>query len=160
MKQIKYLVLLGAIAIGFTACKNNVVDDFDANAQLTADTIAIRKYVTDNNIPALKDKSGVFYQVVTPGSGELVYTGNTSVTVDYSGKVLGSSTNFDSSAGTPVTFKLGGLIPGWQIGIPYIQKGGQIRLFIPSGYAYGNNAQPGIPANSVLDFTIKLSNAL
>ncbi|TCC99272.1 FKBP-type peptidyl-prolyl cis-trans isomerase [Pedobacter hiemivivus] len=156
MKQIKYLVLLGAIAVGFTACKNNVVDDFDANAQLTADTIAIRKYVTDNNIPALKDKSGVFYQVVTQGSGEVV-TVNKTVTVDYSGKVLGSSTNFDS--GQEKTFPLSNLIQGWQIGIPYIQKGGQIRLFIPSGYAYGNNAQPSIPANSVLDFTIKLSNA-
>ncbi|TKC63883.1 peptidylprolyl isomerase [Pedobacter hiemivivus] len=158
MKQIKYLVLLGAIAIGFTACKNNVDDDFDANAQLTADTIAIRKYVTDNNIPALKDKSGVFYQVITQGSGEVV-TVNKMVTVDYSGKVLGSSSNFDSSAGTPVEFRLSSLIAGWQIGIPYIQKGGKIRLFIPSGYAYGNNAQPGIPANSVLDFTIVLSNA-
>lgn len=156
MKQIKHLVLLAVIASGFTACKSNV-DDFDANAQLTADTIAIRKYVTDNNIPALKDKSGVFYQVITPGSGEVVTVSKT-VTVDYSGKVLGSSNNFDSSAGKPVEFRLSSLIVGWQIGIPYIQKGGQIRLFIPSGYAYGNNAQPGIPANSVLDFTIKLTN--
>ena len=154
MKQIKYLVLLAAIATGFTACKNNT-DDFDANAQLTTDTTAIRKYVTDNNIPALKDKSGVFYQVITPGSGEVVTVSKT-VTVDYSGKVLGSSSNFDSGQNKP--FPLSSLIVGWQIGIPYIQKGGQIRLFIPSGYAYGNNAQPGIPANSVLDFSIKLTN--
>ncbi|SDJ11654.1 FKBP-type peptidyl-prolyl cis-trans isomerase FkpA [Pedobacter sp. ok626] len=154
MKQIKHLVLLAAIATGFTACKSSV-DDFDANAQLTADTIAIRKYVTDNKIPALKDKSGVFYQVITPGSGEVVTVSKT-VTVDYSGKVLGASSNFDSDQAKP--FPLSSLIVGWQIGIPYIQKGGQIRLFIPSGYAYGNNAQPGIPANSVLDFTIKLTN--
>jgi FKBP-type peptidyl-prolyl cis-trans isomerase FkpA len=50
------------------------------------------------------------------------------------------------------------LIIGWQIGIPYIQKGGKIRLLIPSYYGYGNRAAGSIPANSILDFTITLSN--
>ncbi|WP_316815689.1 FKBP-type peptidyl-prolyl cis-trans isomerase [Pedobacter nyackensis] len=156
MKQIKYLVLLVAVAAGLTACKR---DSFDTKAQFSADTTAIRKYVTANNIPDVKkDKYGVFYQIITAGSGNTTFTGNTQVTVDYSGKVLGGSQNFDSSAGTPRTFGLGGLIAGWQIGIPYIQKGGKIRLFIPSEFGYGNNGQPGIPANSVLDFTIELKD--
>lgn len=156
MKQIKYLVLFVAIAAGFTACKR---ESFDAKAQFAADTTAIRNYITTNNIPNVKkDKYGVFYQIITTGSGNTVFTGNTQVTVDYSGKVLGGSSNFDSSAGKPVQFKLGGLIAGWQIGIPYIQKGGEIRLFIPSEFGYANNGQPGIPANSVLDFTIKLTD--
>lgn len=154
MKQIKYLVLMAAITLGFTACKKG----FDAEAQFRADTTAIRSYVTANNIPVVKDKNGVFYQIIAPGSGSAVYTRNTQVTVDYAGKVLGRSETFDSSAGTPRTFQLGGLIAGWQIGIPYIQKGGKIRLFIPSEYAYGNNAQSAIPENSVLDFTIELTN--
>lgn len=156
MKQIKYLVLLVAVAAGFTACKRS--ENFDPEAQFSADTTAIRKYVTANNIPVVKDKYGVFYQIITAGTGNTTFTGTTKVTVDYSGKVMGGSGNFDSSAGTPRTFTLGGLITGWQIGIPYIQKGGEIRLFIPSGYGYGNSAQPGIPANSVLDFTIKLTD--
>jgi len=155
MRQIKYLVLLAAVMGGFAACKR---DSFDAEAQFRADTTAIRSYVTANNIPAVKDKYGVFYQVITPGTGNVTYTGSTQVTVDYSGKVLGKSENFDSSAGTARTFQLGGLIPGWQIGIPYIQKGGKVRLFIPSQFGYGNSAQAAIPANSVLDFTIELTN--
>lgn len=155
MKQIKYLVALAAVVAGFTACKR---DSFDAEVQFRTDTTAIRSYVTSNNIPVVKDKYGVFYQIITPGTGSTTYTGTTRVTVDYSGKVLGKSENFDSSAGQPREFQLGGLIAGWQIGIPYIQKGGKIRLFIPSQYGYGNSAQSAIPANSVLDFTIELTN--
>lgn len=156
MKQIKYLVLLAAITAGFTACKRT--DKFDADAQFSADTTAIRNYVKTNNIPVVKDKYGVFYQIITAGSGSTKFTESTKVTVDYSGKVLGKSENFDSSAGTARTFTLGGLIAGWQIGIPYIQKGGKVRLFIPSTFGYGNSGQPGIPANSVLDFTIELQD--
>jgi FKBP-type peptidyl-prolyl cis-trans isomerase FkpA len=154
MKKIKYLVVLAAVTLGFSACKKG----FDAEAQFAADTTAIRAYVTANNIPAVKDEYGVFYHVITQGSGSVKYTGSSLVTVDYSGKVLSGSENFDSSNGTPREFTLGGLIAGWQIGIPYIQKGGKIRLFIPSKFGYGNDSQPGIPANSVLDFTITLSD--
>ena len=157
MNKIKYVLLFAVIAGSIASCKKG--SEFDAEAQFSADTTAIRNYVTANSIPVTKDKYGIFYQIITPGTGNIVYTGSTSVTVDYSGKVLGETTNFDSSSGTPVAFTLGSLITGWQIGIPYIQQGGKIRLFIPSAYAYGNQDQPGIPANAVLDFTIELTKA-
>lgn len=155
MKRIEYILLFAVIAGSITSCKKG--SEFDAEAQFSADTTAIRSYVTANSIPVIKDKYGIFYQIIAPGTGNVTYTGNTSVTVDYSGKVLGETTNFDSTSGTPVTFMLGSLITGWQIGIPYIQQGGKIRLFIPSAYGYGNEAQSAIPANSVLDFTIELT---
>lgn len=156
LNKIKYLFLFAGIASAVTSCKSDI-DNFDAAAQFTKDTTAIRSYVTANKINVVKDKFGVFYQVITPGSGTATYTRNTDVTVDYSGKILGETKTFDSSGGTPRKFQLGGLIAGWQIGIPYIQAGGEIRLFIPSQYAYGNSSMPGIPANSVLDFNIKLT---
>jgi FKBP-type peptidyl-prolyl cis-trans isomerase FkpA len=154
MKKIKYMLLLAVIGGSIASCKE---DNFDAEAQFSADTTAIRSYVTANSIPVIKDKYGIFYQIIAPGTGNVTYTGSTIVTVDYSGKVLGEATNFDSTSGTPATFMLGSLIKGWQIGIPYIQQGGKIRLFIPSAYGYGNEAQSAIPANSVLDFTIELT---
>ncbi|HEY0177263.1 MAG TPA: FKBP-type peptidyl-prolyl cis-trans isomerase, partial [Pedobacter sp.] len=58
--------------------------------------------------------------------------------------------------GTPISFALGEVIRGWQIGIPFIQKGGQIRLLVPSLLAYQNQQNGIIPANSVLDFTVML----
>lgn len=151
----RFLLTVG-IAGCFAACKKK--ENFDAEAQFKADTTAISAFVKANAIPALKDvKSGIFYQIITPGSGNVTYSQNTKVTVDYQGKLLKGET-FDSSKGQPVTFTLGRLIAGWQIGIPFIQKGGRIRLLIPSYYGYGNEASNAIPANSILDFDITLSN--
>jgi len=155
MKTIKHLLLLACIAISLTACSNK--DKFDVDAQLRSDTTAIRKFITDNNIPALKDKSGIFYQVLEPGSGNVVYSATTSVTADYEGRLL-SGQVFDSSKGTPVVFALGGVITGWQIAIPYIQKGGKIRFIMPSYYGYGNSSIGSIPSNSILDFTVTLAD--
>ncbi|MES2429493.1 MAG: FKBP-type peptidyl-prolyl cis-trans isomerase [Bacteroidota bacterium] len=153
--KIKYFILSICIAVCFTACKKN--EPFNELAQFTTDTTAIRAFITSNNIPAIKGEYGVFYQIIEPGTGSFTYTSSTKVTVDYQGRLL-NGTIFDDSEGTPRTFTLGGLIGGWQIGIPYIQKGGKIRLLIPSYYGYGSAPNGSIPANSVLDFTISLTN--
>jgi FKBP-type peptidyl-prolyl cis-trans isomerase FkpA len=61
-------------------------------------------------------------------------------------------------------YTLGGLIAGWQQGLPLISKGGVIKLYIPPSLGYGNTAQDGkngnvaIPANSILIFNIDLIN--
>lgn len=157
MKKIKYLLLLVCITGCFAACnKSNTDTTLSVAAQLTIDTTAIRKYIVKNNIPALKDKSGIFYQIILPGSGTKVWSTSTVITGSYSGKLLNASTTFGS--GTIESQFLSSFIQGWQIGIPYIQNGGQIRLFIPSEYGYGNVANGAIPANSILDFTISLTD--
>ncbi|KQS41543.1 peptidylprolyl isomerase [Pedobacter sp. Leaf194] len=165
MIKIKHFLLLVSIVACFAACKKLETNDgnYDAVAQFKADTTTIRAFVKANNIPVLKNEQyGVFYQIIAPGSGNLVYNASTGINVDYEGRLL-SGTVFDSSNGTPLSLTLGNLLPGWQIGIPYIQKGGKIRLLIPSYYAYGNVTKPGpqavVPANSPLDFTITLYNA-
>ncbi len=156
----KYLLVsLLLSVIGLSSClKEN--DTFkDPFVQLAEDEVVIKKYIADNNIPAIRDTSGVYYQIITPGVGEHKYVPSTEITVLYTGKFLGGST-FDTSGSTPRKFVLrsntGSVIAGWQIGIQYIQKGGKIRLIIPSGYAYGAQEREGIPANSILDFDIEL----
>lgn len=158
MKNIKYILLFVCIAGCLASCKKDSVEDFDVEAQYKADTTAIRKYVVANNITVLKDSYGIFYEIQSPGQGTATITSSSKVTVDYTGKVMGASSYFDNSAGTPRELTLGNLIAGWQIGIPHIQKGGKIRLFIPSYYGYGNTVRSAIPANSVLDFTITLTD--
>jgi len=159
MLKIKHILLLVCIAGCFAACKKTDVGEvYDPVPQFKTDTTAIRAFVKSNNIPVLKDESsGVFYQIIAPGSGTHTYTAASSITVDYTGKLL-NGTVFDTSNGTPRTFTLGNLIPGWQVAIPKIQKGGQIRFFVPSYFGYGNTAQGTIPANSVLDFSVTLNN--
>ena len=155
MNKIKHLLLLVCIAGCFTACKKT--ESFDAEKQFSADTTAIRNFIVANKIPAVKDASGIFYQIIAPGTGSVTYSASTKVTADYTGKLLDGST-FDSSKGTP--FELGKVIVGWQIAIPKIQKGGSIRMFIPSYYGYANSTVGSIPANSVLDFTVSLTDVV
>jgi len=156
MTKIKYLLLLVGLAGCFASCSK---DSFDADAQFRNDTTAIRKFITDRKIPAIKDKSGVFYQIIAPGSGSVAYTANTSITAEYEGRLLDGAVFDGTKSGTPLTFALGGVITGWQIAIPFIQPGGQIRMILPSGYGYGNSAAGAIPANSILDFTVTLTAA-
>jgi FKBP-type peptidyl-prolyl cis-trans isomerase FkpA len=65
------------------------------------------------------------------------------------GRVFDQQTNAIKPAG------LGTLIAGWQIGLPLIQKGGEIKLIVPSSLAYGCGNGP-LPANSILYFDIHL----
>lgn len=159
MLKIRHFFLMVCIAGCFAACKKlDPVEPYDPVPQFRADTTAIRAFVRTNNIVVQKDENtGVFYQIIAPGTGSYVYTTASNITVDYAGKLL-NGTVFDNSNGTLRTFTLGSLIPGWQIAVPKIQKGGQIRFFVPSYFGYGNVAQGSIPANSILDFTVTLNN--
>lgn len=159
MLKFKYLILLICIVGCFAACKKDeAFETYDPAPQFTADTTAIRAFIKANNIQnVVKDQSGLFYQIIEPGNGSISYSTNTRITANYEGKLL-NGTIFDSSKGTPITFLLGNVIAGWQIGIQKIQKGGKIRLIMPSLYGYGNVAQgASIPANSILDFNITLT---
>ncbi len=158
MAKIKHLLLLVCMAGCLAACKKDTTSDFDVEAQFRTDTTAIRAFIKANNIPAIKsEQTGIFYQIINPGTGSVTYTTNTIVTANYEGKLLNGVT-FDKTDGTPRSFTLANVIPGWQFGIPLIQNGGRVRLLIPSYYGYGNYPKDPIPPNSVLDFDITLTN--
>ena len=143
-------MILFVLVAGLSACKKD--DDFDATAQAATDDATIQAYLKANNITAVKDVSGLYYQVTTPGTGAYPTSGST-VTVNYVGKLL-NGTQFD--AGTGFKTSLGSVIRGWTIGVPHVQTGGTINLYIPSGLGYANTATGAIPANSVLVFRIDL----
>jgi len=150
--MLKTRILLGLFLImgAFSSCKK----ELSPEKQAAKDDALIVDFIAKNSILATKHSSGIYYQVITPGSGNTVSVNNT-VYVTYEGKLLNGSA-FDKSTST-INFPLSNVIAGWQIGIPLIKKGGRIRLIIPSGLAYGNQSPgAGIPANSVLDFTVDL----
>lgn len=147
-KNLLKLAILSFVLISviFTSCKK----EESAEEQIT-------EFIKSNNITATKHPSGLYYQIIKPGSGSFPYPSNTKITIKYEGKLL-NGTVIDNGNGVENTFQLAQLIEGWRIGIPLIQKGGEIRLIIPSELAYGSQATGPIPANSVLDFTIQLIN--
>jgi FKBP-type peptidyl-prolyl cis-trans isomerase FklB len=102
--------------------------------------------------------SGLQYKVVLPGDKKAaVITPTDEVTVQYRGKLLDGS-EFDSSyaRGTPVTFPVNGVIPGWQEALVLMKPGAKWQLFVPPELAYGNSPKPGIPGGSLLIFDVEL----
>jgi FKBP-type peptidyl-prolyl cis-trans isomerase len=81
------------------------------------------------------------------------------VTVQYRGKLLDGS-EFDSSysRGVPATFKVGGVIKGWQEALVLMKPGAKWQLFVPPELAYDNSSRPGIPAGSLLIFDVELQS--
>lgn len=103
-----------------------------------------------------KTESGLYYEVLQNGTGAYPELSSW-VSVHYTGQLVNGKV-FDSSVqrGEPIRFDLDGVIPGFQEGLQLINKGGKIRLYIPSSLAYGSMEQPGIPAGSLLIFDVEL----
>jgi FKBP-type peptidyl-prolyl cis-trans isomerase len=80
------------------------------------------------------------------------------VTVHYEGKFIDGRV-FDSSYARkePATFPLGGVIVGWQEGVPMMRVGEIWEFAIPSDLAYGDMGRPPqIPGGSTLLFKVEL----
>ncbi len=93
------------------------------------------------------------------GTGKEAKAGD-SVRVHYTGTLM-SGKKFDSSRdrGEPFEFKLGtgGVIKGWDQGVPGMKVGGKRRLTIPFDLAYGEaGSPPNIPPKAALKFDIEL----
>jgi FKBP-type peptidyl-prolyl cis-trans isomerase FklB len=102
-------------------------------------------------------KSGLKYQVIEEGTGEIPKASNT-VTVHYEGKLL-DGTVFDSSftRGKPATFGLRQVIAGWTEGVQLMKTGATYNFKIPPALAYGSRgAGSAVPPNATLLFKIKL----
>ena len=108
------------------------------------------------NTPGIQvAESGLMYVVTQEGAGAYA-TEQDSVQVEYVGKLMNGQIFDSSDAGKPVTFNLGGLIPGFTEGLQKVKEGGKIRLFIPSSLAYRDMDQGPIPPYSTLMFDITL----
>ncbi|HEY9256374.1 FKBP-type peptidyl-prolyl cis-trans isomerase [Chitinophaga sp.] len=120
----------------------------------------ILSYLSAHNETAIKDASGLYYKILEAGDSVHFVKASSIPTVIYSNQLLNGET-VGSSFG-PTDFdqrELKNHIPGWQIGLQKISKGGKIRLYIPPALAYGSTGIPGIiPANAVLISDVELVN--
>lgn len=100
--------------------------------------------------------SGLQYKVITEGSGSSP-SATDRVKVHYTGKLI-DGTVFDSSVqrGTPATFGVGQVIPGWIEGLQMMKPGAKYEFTIPANLGYGPRGTPSIPGNSVLIFDVEL----
>jgi FKBP-type peptidyl-prolyl cis-trans isomerase FkpA len=148
----KQLLLLAGILFAFcSGCSNP--DKGCMPVQPKDEEQTILNYAASHGITPTKHSSGLYYQVINPGTGA-VPNMSSRISVTYTGKLLNDA-QFDQAT-SAVTFTLSGVIEGWRIGIPLISKGGKIKLIIPSALAYSCVQNGPIPSNSVLYFDIDL----
>jgi FKBP-type peptidyl-prolyl cis-trans isomerase FkpA len=98
------------------------------------------------------------------GTGTLAGTGQT-VTVNYTGWLYSAAALdnkgavFDTSIGKdPFQFTIGGggVIRGWERGVPGMRVGGRRKLVVPPEDGYGSSGSGPIPGNATLVFEIDL----
>jgi len=114
---------------------------------------------TNGQRPEVKTTaSGLQYEVITAGNGTTPSAMDT-VTVHYHG-TLTDGTVFDSSVtrGTPASFGVHQVIPGWTEALQLMNVGSKYRLYIPQELAYGAHPHPGGPIQpfSALIFDVEL----
>lgn len=114
----------------------------------------------DIDLASMEQRDGGLYvQDVEVGTGAEAVAGQL-VAVHYSGW-LADGTPFDSSRDRGVPFEVvigeGGVIQGWDQGIPGMREGGRRKLVIPPELAYGAVGAGGvIPPNATLVFDVEL----
>ena len=101
--------------------------------------------------------SGLQYEVLQPGRGEVQPKATDTVLVHYHGTLMNGEV-FDSSVARnePISFALNQVIPGWTEGLQTMVEGQKTRLFIPPDLAYGNQRAGSIPPGSLLIFDVEL----
>jgi FKBP-type peptidyl-prolyl cis-trans isomerase len=121
--------------------------------QVAVDEEKITQYLTEKNISAQKDSTGLRY-ILHTNKGGVRPTAANCVQVNYQGALL-SGEVFD--AGEGAAFPLSRVIPGWQFAIPLLGVGDSATFFIPSGLAYGpEGIQGAIPPDAILVFDVAL----
>lgn len=156
MKRTGLILSVYFLLFSGTACLKN--NEGCQNKTIQSEEAAILAYATANGIAGTTHSSGLYYQVSIPGSGASPVA-NSNVSVKYTGKLM-DGTIFDSQTVNPVTFNLGGTIPGFQLGLQLVQKGGTIKMIIPSSLAYGCTGFSTIPGNAILFFEVELVDIL
>ncbi|BDQ11351.1 FKBP-type peptidyl-prolyl cis-trans isomerase [Sediminibacterium sp. TEGAF015] len=147
------LIVLGFLATLAISC-GKTEDSGCTPVPVANEKAAMVKFCTDNNINYTEHASGLLYQIMSPGTGAAL-DANSTVAAIYTGKFLNGVT-FEANA-TPATFGLNQVIEGWRIGIPLINRGGRIRLIIPSALAYSCVGRGSIPPNTPLYFEVTVN---
>lgn len=153
-----------------------VLDVFDKDSAVMLDEAAENKkhlateikflegYLTKKNITTQQTASGIFVQIINPGTGDMIGPGK-KVSVNYTGITL-SGKKFDSNTDTafqhvtPLEFITGAgtMIKGFDEPIQTMRKGTVAKVYVPSILGYGARPNPssGIMPYENLVFDIKI----
>ncbi len=168
MKQTIFFTFLFFTAIVLVSCRK---DKYDPNI-IQYDDDQITAYIKANGITGMvRDTSGVYYKIATPGTGSVVqYTDSISMVYtlsSFDGKYISADTITNHYEDFTGHIQAKGFPYGLQLAVHNIlnHRGGIARLLIPSHLAYGvsgtgsgssqvNNSR--IAGNQCLDYYIHI----
>lgn len=148
-------IILLFTAFTFITC-NKKNDSACIPASAASEGPEIASFCNAHGINYMVDTNGIYYQVIDPGSG-VTPNANSTITVTYTTSTLEGNVVEDNTTSS-VTIPLSQFIEGWRIAIPYIQKGGHIKMVIPSSLAYGCTGTNNVAPNSPLYYDVVLLN--
>src|SRR5690606_29152895 len=99
---------------------------------LDRDTKEINEFLTESNVTAEQDTSGLQY-IIHSNTGGKKPSLDDCVEVKYKGTFLKTGEIFDQQE--MVSFPLNGVITGWKLAIPMLGKGDSGTFYIPSKLA-------------------------
>ena len=155
------LSILLPFVLLIAACGN---DDEEITLEpCDSETMSIEEFAAADTLTYTQlNNTGLYYYISDSGDTERP-TIESTVVAHYRGFFTdGQIFDQTTAANGPVQFPLTNVIEGWQLGVPLIGEGGEIRLLIPYELAYGTDPQYDrlgrcvIPAESDLVFDIVL----
>ncbi|MER6915684.1 FKBP-type peptidyl-prolyl cis-trans isomerase [Streptomyces sp. NPDC000594] len=168
MRRIAGLLLVPALLLTTAACGTDEDKGSDSNPSTNSAASgglpAITKGAKFGEKPTLAKGEGappkeLKIEVISAGKGPVLKKGD-QAKVHYLGQVWDGTKPFDNSFDRKQPFDVSiggqGVIPGWQKALDGQKVGSRLEVSIPPALGYGDQAQPGIKANSTLVFVMDI----
>ena len=117
----------------------------------------IIEYMADNNMDAIRSRSGVYIANHEVGAGDSIKWGDP-IMVHYRGYFLDGQ-DFDSSLkrGKPISFRVGSMVAGWNEALPFLKVGSKATFILPSHMGYGKKGFTGyVEPDKIILFDIEV----
>ncbi len=151
----KSLLLGSILGIMLTACLEDGVENRSA-----ADDEAIQNYLNTLNIIAERTPSGLYYTILSEGSGEPA-TETMISDVAYDLTLLESNREVEAEDSYVFRPSVGSFLPGLTEGVQLMREGATYRFYVPSTLAFGISSGDlngvFVPSNSIFIMDVTLN---
>jgi len=149
-KNIIYTFALVGMFLLFNSCEK----EYESIENI--DDAKIQAYLKQNNISMTKDPSGFYYQIVNPGTGDVLLNKD-SVLYDFDLKSLDGTVYQSSNPLGNNGNYLGYVNPTpFRLAILNLKRGGSAKVIVPSYLAFGKNGNGNIPSNEIILSDVKV----